>query len=146
MFQPIRICPTVHFPFGYGLSYTTFLYSDIKLSTTSFKTGQSLVATVTVTNSGKYDGTETVQLYIRDMVGSIVRPVKELKGFQQVFLKSGESKTITFRITADDLKFYNEKLEWIITNPGDFKLFIGGNSRGCEGSIVYISKRVPRKH
>jgi beta-glucosidase len=116
------------FPFGYGLSYTSFSYSDIKLSSASIKTGQSLVATITVTNSGKYDGTETVQLYTRDMVGSIVRPVKELKGFQQVFFKAGESKSISFKITVEDLKFYNEKLQWI-AEPGDFKLFIGGNSR-----------------
>ena len=84
------------FPFGYGLSYTTFSYSDIKLSTTSFKPGQTLTASIVVTNTGKYDGIETVQLYTRDLVGSVVRPVKELKGFQQVFLKAGESKTITF--------------------------------------------------
>lgn len=115
------------FPFGYGLSYTTFLYSDIKLSTASFKPGQTLTATIVVTNSGKYDGTETVQLYTRQMVGSIVRPVKELKGFQQVFLKSGESKKITFKITDDDLKFYNNKLEYNY-EPGDFKVFIGTNS------------------
>lgn len=85
------------------------------------------MATVTVTNSGKYDGTETVQLYIRDLVGSVIRPVKELKGFQQVFLKPGESKMITFKITVDDLKFYNDKLQWI-AEPGNFKMFIGTNS------------------
>ena len=115
------------FPFGYGLSYTTFSYSDIKLNTSKFKPGQTLTASVVVTNSGKYDGKETVQLYIRDMVGSVVRPVKELKGFQQIFLKAGESKTITFKITTNDLKFYNNDLEYIY-EPGDFKLFIGTNS------------------
>ncbi len=115
------------FPFGFGLSYTTFSYSDIKLGSTSFKPGQTLMATVTVTNSGKYDGTETVQLYIRDLAGSVIRPVKELKGFQQVFLKSGESKTISFKITVDELKFYNDRLQWI-AEPGDFKMFIGTNS------------------
>jgi beta-glucosidase len=115
------------FPFGYGLSYTTFSYGDIKLSASSFKPGQVLTASVEVTNSGKYDGKETVQLYIRDMVGSVVRPVKELKGFQQIFLKAGESKTVTFKITADELKFYNDKLDYIY-EPGDFKIFIGTNS------------------
>ncbi len=123
----IDLPSTPKFPFGYGLSYTTFSYSDIKLASTSFKAGQTLMATVTVTNSGKYDGTETVQLYIRDVVASVIRPVKELKGFQQIFLKSGESKTITFKITVDDLKFYNDKLQWI-AEPGDFKMFIGTNS------------------
>ena len=92
------------FPFGYGLSYTTFSYSDIKLSATSFKPGQTLTASIVVTNTGKYDGIETVQLYTRDLVGSVVRPVKELKGFQRVSLKAGESKTITFKITANDLE------------------------------------------
>ena len=116
------------YPFGYGLSYTNFSYTDIKLSSTSFKSGQNLSASVTVINTGHYDGKETVQLYIRDMVGSVVRPVKELKGFQQVFLKPGESKTIHFTITANDLRFYNNKLEFNY-EPGDFKIFIGGNSR-----------------
>jgi beta-glucosidase len=86
------------------------------------------MASITVTNSGKYDGEETVQLYIRDMVGSITRPVKELKGFQKVILRAGESKTISFGITIDDLKFFNKDLQWI-AEPGDFKLFIGTNSR-----------------
>jgi len=116
------------FPFGYGLSYTSFSYSDIKLSNSYFKPGQSLSASVTITNTGKFDGKETVQIYIRDMVGSVVRPVKELKGFQQVFLKPGESKTIRFTITENDLRFYNDKLDFIY-EPGDFKIFVGGNSR-----------------
>ncbi len=116
------------FPFGYGLSYTTFSYSDLQLNTKSVKAGQSITATIKLSNTGSRDGTETVQLYLRDLVGSIVRPVKQLKGFQQVLLKAGESKTITFKITVDDLKFYNEKLQWI-AEPGDFKIFIGANSR-----------------
>ncbi|HEY9342847.1 MAG TPA: glycoside hydrolase family 3 N-terminal domain-containing protein, partial [Hanamia sp.] len=110
------------FPFGYGLSYTTFSYSNIKLSSTSLKPGQTLKASFTLSNTGKYDGIETAQLYIRDLVGSIVRPVKELKGFQRVFLKPGESKALTFTLTVDDLKFYNEDLKYIY-EPGDFKLF-----------------------
>ena len=116
------------FPFGYGLSYTTFSYGDINLSGPSFKAGDSITASVIVTNSGKFDGKETVQFYIRDLVGSVVRPVKELKGFQQVSLKAGESKKISFTISADILRFYNDKLEYHY-EPGDFKVFIGGNSR-----------------
>jgi beta-glucosidase len=116
------------FPFGYGLSYTTFSYSEIRLSANSFNAHQKITASLTLTNTGKYDGKETVQLYIRDMVGSVVRPVKELKGFQQVFLKAGESKNISFTIGVDDLKFYNDKLDYTY-EPGDFRIFIGGNSR-----------------
>ena len=115
------------YPFGYGLSYTTFTYGDIKLSSSTLGPGQTLTATITVTNTGKVDGTETVQLYLRDVVGSISRPVKELKGFQKVLLKAGESKSINFKITVDDLKFYNADLKYV-AEPGEFKIFIGGNS------------------
>jgi beta-glucosidase len=115
------------FPFGYGLSYTSFSYSDITLSAPAFRPGNKLKATVTVTNTGKYDGRETVQLYTRDLVGSVVRPVKELKGFQQLFLKAGESKKISFSISAEDLRFYNDKLQYIY-EPGEFRLYIGGSS------------------
>ena len=122
------------FPFGYGLSYTHFSYGDIRLDRaavageTNLKSGETLKATIAVTNTGKYDGKETVQLYVRDLVGTVVRPVKELKGFQQVFLKAGESKEISFIITTDDLRFFNDALD-AIYEPGEFKLFIGGNSR-----------------
>jgi beta-glucosidase len=116
------------YPFGYGLSYTSFSYSDIKLSSTTLKGNQTLTASVSITNTGKYDGKEVVQLYIRDMVGSITRPVKELKGFGKVEIKAGETTTINFDITAEDLKFYNSDLKFV-AEPGDFKLFIGGNSR-----------------
>lgn len=128
------------YPFGFGLGYSAFSYSDITLSAASFKPGQSITATVTLTNTGRYDGKETVQLYTRDITASVVRPVKELKGFQQVFLKAGESKRITFTITADDLRFYNDKLQYIF-EPGDFKLFIGGNSRDIkEAAFKLVSK------
>jgi beta-glucosidase len=116
------------YPFGYGLSYTTFSYGDIKLSAPSFKAGESIKATITVTNTGKYEGKEVVQLYTRDMVGSITRPVKELKSFQKISLKPGESREVTFTISAEDLKFYNAELQYV-AEPGDFKLFIGTNSR-----------------
>ncbi|MNI26243.1 Periplasmic beta-glucosidase precursor [compost metagenome] len=116
------------YPFGFGLSYTTFNYSDIKLSSNTLTKGKSINASVTLSNTGKYDGQEVVQLYIRDLVGSITRPVKELKGFQKVSLKAGESKTITFTLTENDLKFYNSDLKFV-AEPGDFKVFIGTNSR-----------------
>ncbi|WP_114784522.1 beta-glucosidase BglX [Botryobacter ruber] len=116
------------FPFGYGLSYTTFSYGDVKLNKNSMKPNEAITATVTLTNTGKYDGEEVVQLYIRDVVCSITRPVKELKGFQKVFLKAGESKEVSFKITAEDLKFYNSELNYV-AEPGDFKVFIGTSSQ-----------------
>jgi beta-glucosidase len=119
------------YPFGYGLSYTMFSYGDIKLSSASINAGETLTATIEVTNTGKYEGVETVQLYIRDMVGSITRPVRELKGFQKIALKAGESKTVSFKLTVDDLKFYNSQLKYL-AEPGDFKLFIGGNSQDAK--------------
>jgi len=123
------------YPFGYGLSYTTFSYSDCKLSSTSLKGNQTLTATVNVTNTGRYDGKEVVQLYIRDVVGSTTRPVKELKGFQKVAIKAGETKTVTFRITPEDLKFYNYdlKYDW---EPGDFEIMIGTNSGDVKKAAV----------
>ncbi|MDO9551875.1 beta-glucosidase BglX [Rhodonellum sp.] len=116
------------YPFGFGLSYTTFEYGGLKLSNISPIGNQSIKASISVSNMGKYDGAEVVQLYIRDVVGSITRPVKELKGFQKIFLKAGETKTVTFDITPEDLKFYNYELEYV-WEPGDFEIMIGGNSR-----------------
>ncbi|HET6767387.1 MAG TPA: beta-glucosidase BglX, partial [Chitinophagaceae bacterium] len=116
------------FSFGYGLSYTNFSYSTVTLSSKTLKGNQKLTANVMVTNTGKYDGTEVVQLYIRDMVGSVVRPVKELKGFQKIILKAGESKTVSFTITTEDLKFYNNNLkyDW---ETGEFEIMIGTSSK-----------------
>jgi len=116
------------YPFGYGLSYTTFTYGDIKLSSNTLTKGKTITATVAVTNSGNVGGKEVVQLYIRDLVGSITRPVKELKGFQKIYLKAGETKNVTFSIAEQDLKFYNSDLKFV-AEPGDFKVFIGTNSR-----------------
>ncbi|MCC8199188.1 MAG: beta-glucosidase BglX [Tannerellaceae bacterium] len=116
------------YPFGYGLSYTTFTYGEVQLSTSEINAGGVVRASVTVTNSGTRDGAEVVQLYIRDVVGSITRPVKELKGFEKVFLKAGESRTITFTITPELLKFYNYDLDYVV-EPGEFEVMIGGNSR-----------------
>jgi len=116
------------YPFGFGLSYTTFDYSNIKLSSATLKVGQKLTAYATVTNTGKVAGAEVVQLYIRDMVGSITRPVKELKDFSKIMLQPGESKVVTFTITEETLKFYNNSLKFA-AEPGDFKVFVGSNSR-----------------
>jgi beta-glucosidase len=115
------------YPFGYGLSYTTFGYSDLKLDKQKLASNGKLTVSVTLTNTGKYDGAEVAQLYIRDMVGSITRPVKELKGFQKVFLKAGESRVLNFTITPADLAFYNSDLK-LVSEPGDFKVFVGTNS------------------
>jgi len=116
------------YPFGYGLSYTNYDYSSVALSSNTLNTGGSITASVNVTNTGDRAGTETVQLYMRQMVGSISRPVKELIGFQQVALAPGETKKVSFKVTDDDLKFYNSNLKYNY-EPGDFKLFIGTNSR-----------------
>ena len=116
------------YPFGYGLSYTTFQYSDISLSAPTMEQNGSVTAKVTITNTGKRDGAEVVQLYIRDLVGSITRPVKELKGFEKIFLKAGESKTVSFKITPDLLHFYDYDLNYV-AEPGDFDLMVGGNSQ-----------------
>jgi beta-glucosidase len=115
------------FPFGFGLSYTNFSYSDIKLSGSVVRANKPVTATVTITNSGNYDGEEVVQLYIWDQVASVTQPVKKLKGFQKIYLKKGESKEATFTITADELKFYNSDLKWVV-EPGNFKLYIGESS------------------
>ena len=116
------------YPFGFGLSYTNFSYSDIELSSPTLRGKQKTTASVVVTNTGDRSGKETVQLYIRDMVGSITRPVKELKGFQKIELEPGESKKVEFTISVNDLKFYNSNLQYV-AEPGDFKIFIGTNSR-----------------
>lgn len=116
------------YPFGYGLSYTTFNYSEVKLSSSTLSQTGKITASVTVSNTGSKDGYETVELYTRDLVGTITRPVKELKGFQKIWLKAGESKTVSFDITANDLKFYNSDYKYV-AEPGDFKVFIGTNSR-----------------
>lgn len=116
------------YPFGFGLSYTTFAYSDIRLNRSLLEMDGSLTVSVTVMNTGQRDGIEIVQLYIRDLVGSITRPVKELKGFQKVFLKAGEKKTVSFQIVPELLKFYDYNLNYICES-GDFEVMIGSNSR-----------------
>lgn len=127
------------YPFGFGLGYSRFEYGDIKLSATKLKGNQKLTATVTVTNKGQYDGKEVVQLYIRDVVGSVTRPVKELKGFQKVMVKAGETKTVSFEITPELLKFYDYDLKHV-WEPGDFDIMIGGNSRDVKTQRVNWEK------
>ena len=119
------------FPFGYGLSYTTFEYSPLVLSGNIMTAGSDITASVTVTNAGSVEGTEVVQLYIRDMVGSIARPVQELKGFERISLKPGESRTVNFTINADLLKFYNKDLQYVC-EPGDFEVMVGTDSRNVQ--------------
>ena len=119
------------YPFGYGLSYTTFRYGDLQLSNNSMNENGKITASVTVTNTGNYDADEIVQMYIRDMVGSVARPVKELKGFERIHLKKGESRTVSFDITAEQLKFYNSALNWVC-EPGEFEVMVGGNSRDVQ--------------
>ncbi|HEY0677915.1 MAG TPA: glycoside hydrolase family 3 N-terminal domain-containing protein [Chitinophagaceae bacterium] len=123
------------FPFGFGLSYTTFKYDSVKLSSTNMKGNGNLTASVQLSNTGKLAGHEVVQLYIRDVTGSVVRPVKELKGFKKVFLQPGESATVRFVISTNDLRFYNKDLvhDW---EAGEFIIMIGGNSRDVQSAKV----------
>jgi len=115
------------FPFGYGLSYTNFEYSNWTISSDTMNFNEKIKVSVDVTNTGTYDGQEVVQLYIRDVVGSVTRPLKELKGFQKIEIKKGEKKTIRFEISVEDLKFYNSDLEFA-AEPGDFQVFLGADS------------------
>jgi beta-glucosidase len=116
------------YPFGYGLSYTTFVYGEIRLSASEISGKDSLTVSCEVKNTGKIAGEEVVQLYLRDLVGSVTRPVKELKGFQKISLAPGEAKTITFKLTINDLSFYKRDMTFG-TEPGKFHVFVGGNSR-----------------
>jgi beta-glucosidase len=127
------------FPFGFGLSYTQFKYSDMILSSTNLKGNQTLNISVNVSNTGNYDGEEVVQLYIRDLFGKVVRPVKELKGFQKVFIKKGESKTVNFTLTPENLKFYDDQLnyDW---ESGDFDIMIGTDSQNVQTKRINWSK------
>ena len=127
------------YPFGYGLSYTTFSYGKPTLSQPSIGPGQGLDVLVTVRNTGSADGEEVAQLYLRDLVGSSTRPVKELKGFLKVNLKKGESRQLTFHLGPDDLKFYNDNLQFV-AEPGAFEVFVGGNSRDVQSAGFTLTK------
>ncbi|MGE0019777.1 MAG: beta-glucosidase BglX [Draconibacterium sp.] len=131
----VDVANTPLYPFGYGLSYTTFEYSGLTISDSVLTKGSEISATVTLKNSGERFGEEVVQLYIRDLVGSIARPVKELKGFQKIGLNAGESKEITFKVSEKDLEFFTEAAGWH-TEPGQFKLWVGTSSaEGLEGDF-----------
>jgi beta-glucosidase len=119
------------YPFGYGLSYTTFTYSDVTLNHKEISMKDSLVVSVEVTNTGKYDGEEVVQLYVRDLVGSVTRPVKELKGFKKVMIKAGEAKQVRFTLKPSDLAFYTRDMIFK-AEPGDFRVFVGTSSAECK--------------
>ncbi|ELR70569.1 Beta-glucosidase [Fulvivirga imtechensis AK7] len=119
------------YPFGYGLSYSTFEYSDITLSADTLNAGESITASVSITNEGPYDGEEVVQLYIRDLVGSVTRPVKELKGFKKLMIKNGETVKVDFTLSSDDLSFYRHDMTYGI-EPGDFQIFIGSDSKNVK--------------
>jgi beta-glucosidase len=123
----IDVEPYPLFPFGYGLSYTTFEYGNVELSTKRIRAGQTLAVRVPVTNSGDVAADEVVQLYVRDLIGSITRPVRELKGFRRVHLKPGETQVIEFALPADDLAFWNNEEERVL-EPGEFQVFAGGSS------------------
>ena len=124
------------YPFGHGLSYTSFSYGDITLNKTQIKEGEELTASVTVTNTGNFNGEEIVQLYIRDVVGSMTRPLKELKGFQKIYLNKGESRSVKFTIRSSDLKYYQQLSPFeplkLISEPGEFKVQIGGDSQNVK--------------
>ena len=116
------------YPFGYGLSYTTFEIGEPVLAKDTYTMDETVEVTVKVTNTGRYAGKETVQLYVRDLVASVTRPIKELKGFQQVFLEPGEAKTVIFQLSGNDLGFFNSQLDFV-TEPGEFRVMVGANSR-----------------
>jgi beta-glucosidase len=116
------------FEFGYGLSYSTFNYSNLQLNKRKIHFNDQIEVSVTITNTGKYDGEEIVQLYLRDVVGSVARPVEELKDFKKIKLPAGRSETIKFVIDQEKLSFYNQQLQWV-AEPGEFDLMIGASSR-----------------
>jgi beta-glucosidase len=127
------------YPFGYGLSYTHFNYDHLKLSKESIKSTDSLNVNVTITNAGNYDGEEVIQLYLGDLIGSVTRPVKELKDFKKIFLKKGESQAVTFTITEKDLRFYDINMNYK-SEPGDFKVFVGTNSANVQEANFKLIK------
>jgi len=128
------------YPFGFGLSYTIFTYGKPTLSKATIGPAETLTVSVTVQNTGPVDGEEVAQLYLRDLVGSISRPVSELKGFQKIMLKKGESRTLTFRLAPDALKFYNNDLKFA-AEPGDFQVMVGGNSRDVQMTTFRLAAR-----
>ncbi|MFR5568062.1 glycoside hydrolase family 3 C-terminal domain-containing protein [Eisenbergiella massiliensis] len=125
------------YPFGYGLTYTAFEYSDISLDSDILHKGDSICASVRVTNTGERPGTETVQMYLHDVSASVTRPVRELKGFCKVFLEPGESRVIAFPITEDMLRFYNITMDYV-SEPGQFEVFIGSDSTTSRKAVFSL--------
>ena len=125
------------YPFGYGLSYTTFEYGEPKLSASEMSLGGNVKVSVDVKNTGSMDGKEIVQLYIHDIYATSTRPVKELKGFQKVDIKAGETKTVEFTLTAEDLSYYNHDLQWVCES-GDFEIMVGPNSRDTKAVTLTV--------
>ena len=115
------------YPFGYGLSFTTFQYDNLKISSPILKGNQKIEVSVQVTNTGKMAGHEVVQLYVRDLVGSVTRPVKELKDFRKIYLESGAQSVVTFEITSATLEFLTRDMQWT-AEAGDFEVFVGTDS------------------
>ena len=127
------------YPFGYGLSYTNFEYSDVELSAASMPMNGKVTASVTVRNTGQRDGKETVQLYIHDIYSTSTRPVKELRGFKKIELKAGESRKVDFELSAEDLKYYDHELQYVC-EPGDFEIMIGPNSRDTKAAVLTVTE------
>ena len=127
------------FAFGYGLSYATFQYDDLKVSKSTFKKGEKITVSVKVSNTGAYDGEEVVQLYVRDLVGSVTRPVKELKGFRKVMIPRGTAQTVEFSLTEADLRFYGRDLRFA-SEPGAFEVFVGGSSDALKSVKITLTE------
>lgn len=127
------------FPFGYGLSYTTFKYSNLKITKSKIKSNEETTITVEVTNTGKVRGDEVAQMYIRDEISSATRPIKELKGFTRISIQPGETKTITFTITPENLQFYNREMKRVV-EPGKFRIMVGGNSIDLTNAELEVIK------
>jgi len=125
------------YPFGFGLSYTTFEYSQVSVNTPEFSMADMLSIEVTVTNTGAYDGEEVVQLYVKDLVGSVTRPVRELKGFKKIQLKTGESQAVKFNLSTDDLAFYTADMIFK-AEPGEFEISVGGDSQTTNSIKVVL--------
>jgi beta-glucosidase len=128
---------TPRYPFGYGLSYTTFTYRDLRVANPRIKATDTLAVTVTVANTGSREGTEVVQLYVRDEVASVARPVRELKAFQRVTLKPGESRAVNLRVAGKDLAFYGLDMKRVV-EPGTFRVYVGPNSAEGQETVFEV--------